>query len=183
VSGPDFLCGSAALREICFRNSLDFRFGPSHLWDMPLSLQIAELSTDQQIQDAFDLMTVMRSELKRDQFLEDVRLLELDGYRLVGGVVEGRLVTLAGVRRAHSLARGPYAFINDLVTHPDYRGRGYATELLRFVAAAAVAQGLPIICLNSYPEAMPFYEKLKFQKMDVVPCWIESKVLAGAGEQ
>jgi GNAT superfamily N-acetyltransferase len=141
-------------------------------------LQILELQTDQQIQNAFDLMAVMRSELKRDQFLDDVRLLELDGYRLVGGFVDGKLITLAGVRRAHSLARGPYAFINDLVTHPDHRGRGYATEMLRYIASAASAQGLPMICLNSYPEAMPFYEKLKFQKMDVVPCWIESKVLA-----
>jgi GNAT superfamily N-acetyltransferase len=150
---------------------------------MPSPLWITELSTDQQIQDAFDLMAVMRGELKREQFLEDVRLLELDGYRLVGGFMDDKLVTLAGVRRAHSLARGPYAFINDLVTHPDYRGRGYATELLRFIAAAAVGQGLPMICLNSYPEAMPFYEKLKFQKMDVVPCWIESGVLAGSGER
>ena len=137
----------------------------------------SQAETDAQIQNAYDLMAVMHPDLKREKFLEDVRLLELDGYRLLGGFIDDQLVALAGVRRA-SLARGPYAFINDLVTHPDHRHQGYATHMLRHIAQAATAQGLPMICLNSYPDVVPFYEKLKFQKMDVIPCLIESATLA-----
>ena len=155
----------------------DFTHRSPHPLPMP-TLHIRELETDAQIQGAYNLMAVMRPELKREKFLDDVRLLELDGYRLLGGFVDDQLVALAGVRRAHSLARGPYAFINDLVTHPDHRHQGYATHMLRHIAQSATAQGLPMICLNSYPDVVPFYEKLKFQKMDVIPCWIESATLA-----
>jgi GNAT superfamily N-acetyltransferase len=142
------------------------------------TLQIRELETDTQIHGAYDLMAVMRPELKRDHFVENVRLLELDGYRLLGGFLDEQIVALAGVRRAHSLARGPYAFVNDLVTHPDHRGEGYATEMLRHIATVAASQGLPKVFLHSFPEAVGFYEKLGFQKIPVVLCSIDSETLA-----
>jgi GNAT superfamily N-acetyltransferase len=142
------------------------------------TLRFEELSTDDEIQSAFPLMVLLRPSLSAETFVEEVRAMEGDGYRLVAGYdAEGRMVTLAGVRPGRSLGRGPHAYVNDLVTHPDHRGRGYATALLRYLAAQALANDLPRLYLISFTNAEPFYDKLGFHALDARPRWIECAAL------
>src|SRR5690349_6354302 len=76
-----------------------------------VELIIRELESDAEIAGAFSLLNVLRERLRPETFLEQVRIQEAESYRLVGGYVEGKLVTLAGVRRQHTLSRGPHAFV------------------------------------------------------------------------
>jgi GNAT superfamily N-acetyltransferase len=140
-------------------------------------LIIRELEGDAEIAGAFALMNVLRERLRPETFLEQVRIQEAESYRLVGGYVEGKLVTLAGVRRQHTLARGPHAFVDDLVTAPDEQGKGYATALLKYVAARAAENGLPKVYLDARASALTYYDRLGFRTLNAVPCWIEARKL------
>ncbi len=141
-------------------------------------LQIAELTSDEEIRAAFPLMSILRDRLRADTFLEEIRAQESDDFRLIGAYADGKLVAVAGVRRTHTTARGPHAFVDDLVTLPDEQGKGYATQLLQYVAAHAAANGLPHVYLDSRATAQGFYDKLGFQFLTSIPCWIASETLA-----
>jgi GNAT superfamily N-acetyltransferase len=143
-------------------------------------LRIDELTTDAQVMAAFPLMAELRDRVKRDTFLEEIRVQETEGYRLLGLYAGDILVCIAGVRRQHTTSRGPHAFVDDLVTHPDHRGKGYATELLKYVAVQAAANGLPRVYLDARATALGFYDKLKFKMLTSVPCWIEAEALRNA---
>src|SRR3954453_5509984 len=98
-------------------------------------LQIVELETAGQIAAAYPLMSVLRPRIPPDAFLPQVRAQQREGYRLLGGSVDDQWVVLAGYRFAPTLSRGPHLFVDDLVTAPDHQGKGYATGLLRHLAA------------------------------------------------
>jgi GNAT superfamily N-acetyltransferase len=140
-------------------------------------LSIRELDTDADVRAAFPLMNLLRERLRGgpDAFLEQIRLQELEGYRLVGGYLGDRLVTLAGVRRQHTLARGPHAFVDDLVTLPDEQGKGHATALLKYIAQRALENGLPKLHLDARASALSYYDKLGFRFHTSVPCWIDAR--------
>src|SRR5690348_8720538 len=106
---------------------------------MPPPIAPVELKSDEQIAAAFDLMAVLRPHLNRESFVQQVRAQQKEsGYRLVGGFTpDGRLVTLAGYKRATTLARGPHLFVDDLVTLPTEQSKGYAKSLLAHLAQRA----------------------------------------------
>ncbi len=142
-------------------------------------LHIEELTTDAQVLGAFPLMSDLRDRVRVESFLEEVRIQEAEGYRLIGAFAGAELVALAGVRRQHTLARGPHAFVDDLLVREADRGKGYGEELLKYVAVQAAANGLPRVYLDARATALGFYDKLKFQFLTSVPCWIESGKLSG----
>ena len=144
---------------------------------MPNPIQIAELTTDAALAAAFPLMSVLRPHLAADTFVAQVRAQQRDGYRLVGGSVDGQLVALAGYRRTATLFRGPHLFVDDLVTAPDHQGKGHATALLRHLAAVARAEGVEKIWLDSRITARTYYEKVGFTMITSIPCWIEASAL------
>jgi len=72
----------------------------------------------------------------------------------------GQLVAMAG----HRLKVPGYTEISAVCTHPDFRGRGYASHLMRGVAARIVARGETPF-LHTYAanaNAIRLYEKLGF---------------------
>ena len=141
-------------------------------------LVIAELTTDAELQAAYPLLLLLRDRLRPETFLEEIRTQEAEGYRLIGGYLDAQLVTLAGLRRQHTLARGPHAFVDDLITLPEAQGKGYATALLKHIAAQAAENGLPRVYLDARASALSFYDKLQFRFLTSIPCWISSNALA-----
>src|SRR5437899_1640111 len=141
---------------------------------MTEQLQVRELESDAEIRAALPLMRFLRERLvaDADAFLEQVRRQEEEGYRLIGGYVDDKLVTLAGVRPQHTLARGPHAFVDDLVTLPQEQGKGYGTALLNHIAAQAAENGLPKVYLDARASALSYYDKLGFRFLTSVPCRI-----------
>jgi ribosomal protein S18 acetylase RimI-like enzyme len=145
---------------------------------MSVALEIVELMSDQEILSAFPLMSILRDRLRQETFLAEIRVQESEDFRLIGGYADGKLVALAGVRRAHTTARGAHAFVDDLVTLPEAQGKGYARQMLQYVAAQAAANGLPHVYLDSRATALGFYDKLGFRFLTSIPCWIHSETLA-----
>jgi ribosomal protein S18 acetylase RimI-like enzyme len=87
------------------------------------------------------------------------RTWELGGYR--GILVDGELVALAG-ERMHPEG---FAEISAVCTHPDHRGAGLATRLMRAVAAGIVARGeIPFLHVaGANANALRLYEALEFR--------------------
>ena len=145
-------------------------------------MTINELRSDDEINTAFPLMRALRDRIEPGTFLHEVRRQQADGYELIGAWVEGRLVALAGVRRAHTLSRGEHLFIDDLVTDSSLHAQGYGSALVRWLAVRAAAEGIPRIHLDSRNTARGFYERLGFIFQTSIPCWLDiSKYLAQAG--
>ena len=142
-------------------------------------MEVRELTTDAEIRDAFPLMHELRDRVRPETFLSEVRRQQAEGYRLYGLFTEGSLVTLAGARRTHTLARGEHLFVDDLVTATGAQGGGFARALLRELARIAFVQGVPRIYLDSRLTAKGFYEAVGFTMQTSIPCWIEVEKLAG----
>lgn len=142
-----------------------------------MPLRIRELTGDREITAAFPLMRQLRDRLREDTFLPEVRRQQSEGYRLFGGFEGERLVSLAGVRRSHTLARGEHLFVDDLVTEDGLRGKGHGRELLLGVARRAASEELSRIYLDSRITAKGFYERLGFHFHTSIPCWIEIEEL------
>lgn len=131
------------------------------------------LTTDDELRNAFPLMSALRDRIREETFVAEIRRQQRDGYELVGGFDGDRLVTLAGIRRSHTLSRGEHLFVDDLVTDERDRGKGYGSETIAWLKARARGDGIPRIYLDSRITARGFYERVGFTFQTSIPCWIE----------
>jgi GNAT superfamily N-acetyltransferase len=141
-------------------------------------MEIRELQTDTAILQAFSLMHVLRDRIAAGTFLNEVRIQQGQGYRLIGGFDGERVVALAGVRRSHTLSRGDHLFVDDLVSAPSVRGSGHGRAMMQWLARLAASDGIPRIYLDARITAKGFYEKLGFSFHTSIPCWIDVDRLA-----
>jgi GNAT superfamily N-acetyltransferase len=89
----------------------------------------------------------------------------------LGAYVAGELVSTCTLTIIPNLTRGarPYAVIENVVTHPQFRRRGLATQVLQHALRIAWAQGCYKVMLltGSKQEAtLRFYEKAGFRRGD-----------------
>jgi GNAT superfamily N-acetyltransferase len=136
-------------------------------------MQIRELHADEEILAAFALMKGLRERIAQPTFLEEVRRQQRAGYRLIAGFEAGTVVALAGIRRAHTLARGDHLFVDDLVSEASVRGTGRGRAMMQWIAQQAAAEGVPRIHLDARVTAKGFYETLGFTFHTSIPCWID----------
>ena len=138
------------------------------------------LETDQEIVDAFPLMSSLRDRIRGETFVDEIRRQQQDGYELIGGFDDGRLVTLAGIRRSHTLSRGAHLFVDDLVTDESVRGHGHGREMMAWLSALARSERIPRIYLDSRSTARGFYERIGFTFLTAIPCWIDVSSTSGS---
>jgi GNAT superfamily N-acetyltransferase len=138
-------------------------------------IEFNELTTPAEIATAYDVMAVLRPHVPRDAFAGRVVAQQRDGYRLIGGLANGRIVTVAGFRFALTLARGPHLFVDDLVTAADEQGKGYGAAMLEHLKEIAAERGMSRVWLDSRETARTFYEKVGFTVHTSLPCWIDVK--------
>lgn len=148
-----------------------------------MALEIRELISNSDIEAAFPLMAELRARIRPDTFLAEVRRQQVEGYRLIGAFEGGTLVSLAGIRRSHTLSRGEHLFVDDLVTTEKRRGDGCGTALLGWLAARAMEQGVSRVYLDSRATARGFYQQLGFEMMSGIPCRIEVATLLAAPDR
>lgn len=80
---------------------------------------------------------------------------------------DGKLVSSCVLVIIKNLTRGasPYALIENVVTHPDYRNKGYGTGLLKRAQEMAREKGCyKVMLLTGRRDAIPFYEKAGFER-------------------
>lgn len=90
-------------------------------------------------------------------------------YRYVGAYVDGQLVSSCTITVIPNLTRGgrPYGLIENVVTHADHRGRGYARAVLQDALAFAWAQGCYKVMLMTGRKdeaTLRFYESAGFDR-------------------
>ena len=94
-------------------------------------------------------------------------LLDLTPTGCFGIEVDGRLVATATL-----LSYQPrLAWIGMVLTHPEYRGRGFARRLVLAALARADSLGIETVKLDATDQGRPLYESLGFQAEQPVERW------------
>jgi len=112
--------------------------------------------------DCFLLVVQLRPQLDKDEFLRRVRIQGYIGYELVGAFRDGRIVGLMGIRPVHTLVRGAYLHVDDLVADEAGRKSGVGRALMDYAEADARARGMNAVFLDARPPAIGFYETIGF---------------------
>lgn len=102
-----------------------------------MTSQILQAETDGQITACFDLFKGLRPHLERERFLERVRKQQSQGYIMLCLRLDGAVKSAAGFRVLDFLAWGKVLYIDDLITAPDAKRRGYAGQLLDWIVQRA----------------------------------------------
>ncbi|HWQ20113.1 MAG TPA: GNAT family N-acetyltransferase [Methanotrichaceae archaeon] len=119
-----------------------------------------------------DLYTYLNDDdpaLEADAEIESLwdEILADPGQNYLVAVDEGKLVASCVLVIIKNLTRGasPYALIENVVTHPDYRKKGYGTEMLKRAQEMAREKGCyKVMLLTGRRDAIPFYEKAGFER-------------------
>jgi GNAT superfamily N-acetyltransferase len=114
-----------------------------------MSEAIRLANTDDEIQQCFPTMVVLRPHLEAHRFVERVRQQQIDGYHLAALYADDIIRSVAGFRLFDTLAWGRIVYVDDLVTAPEARQQGYAGRLLAWVLEYARAQGCQQAHLDS----------------------------------
>lgn len=125
-----------------------------------MSIRIA--TTGAEISACYPVMRELRTHIAEEEFISRVRNQERGGYRLVYLKESNGIVAVAGYRIGENLAWGRFMYIDDLVTLPEQRSKGYGASMLSWLKAQAVKEGCRQVHLDSgvlRKEAHRFYER------------------------
>lgn len=96
--------------------------------------------SDNEVQDCFPVFKVLRPHLNEEKFLPQVRRQQSQGFQVLALKHDGIVKSAAGFRFAEFLAWGKVLYIDDLITLPEEKKRGYAGELLDWLIVHAQSQ-------------------------------------------
>ncbi|MEJ2453932.1 MAG: GNAT family N-acetyltransferase [Candidatus Thiodiazotropha sp.] len=125
-------------------------------------MNIAIVRSDTEIAACYPVMSELRPHIAEGEFVERVRRLEEDGYRLVCLWQDGVPQAVAGIRTGENLAWGRFLYVDDLVTAPAQRSKGHGARLLAWIREYAAKQGCAQLHLDSglqRLDAHRFYER------------------------
>jgi len=106
-------------------------------------------TSDEQIAACFDCMRELRPHIVRDGFVERVRQMEKEGYRLASITADGAVIAVAGYRYMHTLFGGDTLYVDDLITLPAMRSAGHGARLIDWLKDEAAARGCQMLHLDS----------------------------------
>lgn len=113
------------------------------------NMEIFHANTDTEITACFPVMNALRPHLERASFVARVRQQQAQGYQLVFIRDGNAVVSAAGFRILEFLAWGKILYVDDLITDPGSRGRGYAGALMDWLIARARAERCAELHLDS----------------------------------
>lgn len=92
-------------------------------------------------------------------------------HHMIVKEVEGKIVASCVCVIIPNLTRGvrPYAFVENVVTHADYRGKGYATECLNFAKEIAQRDNcykMMLLTGSQNESTLRFYENAGYNSTD-----------------
>jgi len=98
---------------------------------------IKEAVSNEDILRCFDVMSELRTHLVKENFLNSIRTMEMEGYKLVFAEDKGVIVAVAGYRINLNLFMGKHLYIDDLVTSNNDRSKGYGEKLINWLRDVA----------------------------------------------
>lgn len=92
-------------------------------------------------------------------------------HHIIVKTVDGKIVSSCVCVIIPNLTRGvkPYAFVENVVTHTDFRGKGYATECLNFARELAIKEGcykMMLLTGSKQESTLKFYENAGYNSSD-----------------
>lgn len=92
-------------------------------------------------------------------------------HHIIVNIVDGKIVSSCVCVVIPNLTRNvrPYAFVENVVTHKDYRAKGYATECLNFAKQIAKAKNcykMMLLTGSKKEFTKKFYERAGFNSSD-----------------
>lgn len=101
------------------------------------------------------------------------RIMADENHHVVVGVVDGIIVSSCVLNVILNLTKNqcPYAIIENVVTHEDYRNRGYASQVLDFAREIAKNERCYKITLTTGSKresTLRFYEKAGYNQDDKI---------------
>jgi GNAT superfamily N-acetyltransferase len=110
---------------------------------------------------------------KKDEHLRDtwLQIIQDPNHHLIVNEVDGKIVSSCVCVIIPNLTRNirPYAFVENVVTREDYRGKGYAGECLEFAREIAEKENcykMMLLTGSKKPETLRFYEKAGYNSSD-----------------
>ncbi len=104
-------------------------------------------------------------------------------HHLIVYELEGQIIASCVCVIIPNLTRNvrPYAFVENVVTHVDFRGRGYATACLNYakeIAKKANCYKMMLLTGSKNPKTLAFYEKVGYNSSDKTAFvqWIDEEV-------
>jgi GNAT superfamily N-acetyltransferase len=124
--------------------------------------RLAVLSSEAEWEQAFPVMRELRPHLNTESYLELLREMAADGYRLIALLEDDEITALGGIASRVNLYYGRYVWVYDLVTTERARSRGHGEKLLRHIEELAREEGCEMVALSSAlhrTNAHRFYEE------------------------
>ena len=107
-------------------------------------------------------------------------IMEDENHHIIVKLVNNRIVSSCVCVMIPNLTRNirPYAFVENVVTHAAYRGKGYATECLNYareIAQKANCYKMMLLTGSKKEETLKFYENAGYNSSDKTAFiqWIE----------
>lgn len=125
-----------------------------------MNIRIA--TTDSEIAACYPVMWELRPHIAEDQFLSRIRSQEKAGYQLAFVEQSDGVVAVAGFRVGENLAWGRFLYVDDLVTLPAHRSKGFGASLLSWLREFAAKESCAQMHLDSgiqRKDAHCFYER------------------------
>jgi GNAT superfamily N-acetyltransferase len=125
-----------------------------------MDISIAESDTD--IAACYAVMRELRPHIAEAEFLARIRRQERAGYRMALARDGNQPVAVAGFRVLENLAWGRFLYVDDLVTLPAHRSRGFGAKLLAWLRHRAEQERCAQLHLDSgiqRTEAHRFYQR------------------------
>ena len=105
--------------------------------------------TDAEVQSCFPVMQELRPHLIKDAFLNTIRHMETEGFRLAYIKDDNEVVAAAGFRIYTNLVVGKHLYVDDLITAEKHRSKGYGEQMIAWLRNLAKDQGCRYFHLDS----------------------------------
>ena len=102
--------------------------------------QINEAKDINEIEKCFSTMQQLRPHLKKESFVSQIQSQIAAGYHLMyikDDNINNEIVSLLGYRTNEYLAWGKILYIDDFITSPNARGKGYGSAMLNWAIEKA----------------------------------------------
>lgn len=112
-------------------------------------MEIKIATTAAEILKCWDVIFVLRPHLIREKFVSTIQEMISEGYQLAYIEENGKAASAIGFRYLQYLYNGKHIYIDDLVSLPETRSKGYAGMLLDYVHNLAKEKGYGCVALDS----------------------------------
>ena len=112
-------------------------------------MQLVSIHTETEIRSCYETYHHLRPHLSEEEFVAQVLRQMQQGFQILAIEESEKILSVVGFRMFEYLAWGKIIYIDDLVSHPETRGKGYASTLLQHVKGLAIANGCKGVHLDS----------------------------------